>query len=149
MAWLKNVTGGTTSLKDLYRDKVLNGTFDDTCTGTPKNNVCTINEGGCGVDTTNKIVYLYYDLTMNTSPSSSSWATLLEFSDNLSNYLPRYTANNRNTLIGLCTDSTSSNAKEIFIGYAGSGYARNMGIGYGQGASSGDRFIVYSAWSYQ
>lgn len=140
--------GGSMSLKDFYRDKVLNGTFDDTCTATVYSDRITLNEGKFGVDTTNHQVYFYYDFTIKATISSSSWGTIMTFPSNFSNYLPRYTTSARTNLIGALTDSSSSAVKNFFHGYASSSNARQFGLGYGQGATVNENYIVYGSWTY-
>ena len=140
--------GGTLTLKDYYKDKVLNGTFDDTVTATVQSSRITINEGGIGVDTTNRTVYLYYDITIATNMSSANnWYTLAALSSNLSSYLPKYTSST-NGMIGLITDGSSSNKKAFDIGYAGSSYTRTFNGQYNNTFTSGDRYYVYGSWTY-
>ena len=140
--------GGTTSLKDFYRDKVLNGTFDDTVTATVQSNRIVINEGGIGVDTTSKTVYLYFDITINANmTSSNNWYTLATLSNNLSTYLPSYTTSTKG-LICLNTDSSSDMVKSFDIGNAGSSYPRTLNGCYNNTFLTGERYYIYGSWTY-
>lgn len=143
------IGGGSMSLKDFYRDKVLNGTFDDTCTMTIYNDRLTINEGGCKVDTTEHKVYFYYDFTMLvTLTTTNTWHTLGSFSANYANYLPKYVSNNRQTMVALITDETSDKNSPFMTGYGSSSNPRTFGDTYGNVLTQGERYYVYGSWTY-
>ena len=140
--------GGTTSLKDFYRDKVINGGLTEV-TYTIYNNRLNISEGKLVVDTSNNTVYVYFDFTTTaTGGGSSTWATLLTFSSELSNYLPKFASNSRNNAVGITTDSSSDYNINFFIGYGSSNFPRTFGGAYGKAFAIGEHYIVYGSWTY-
>lgn len=143
------VGGGTSSLKDFYRNKVLNGTWDATVNWTINDGRMTINEGGYAVvDTTNRQVYFYVDFINNVAGASNDYRTLANFDAAMSNYLPKLATSSRNTLVNMTTDSTSSQAINFMIGYTGSTRPRLFGCSYGSLIAVNDRYIVYGSWTY-
>lgn len=149
MAYVRCSSGGGGSLKDFYRDKVLNGTFDVTLDMTPNTSRITVNEGGkIGIDTTNRIGYFYVDFTTLVASESNDWRFLGSFGSALSSYLPRFVSNTRNYQVGLTVDETSDSTPCCFLGYGGSGYARSFGSGYAETFAIGDRIIAYGSWTY-
>jgi len=141
--------GGTSSLKDLYRDKVLNGTFDVTLDMTPNTSRITVNEGGkIGIDTTNRIGYFYVDFTTLIASVSNDWRVFGSFGSAFSSYLPRFASNTRNYQIGLTVDETSDHNPCCFLGYGGSSNPRTFASGYAETFAIGDRLIVYGSWTY-
>ena len=141
--------GGTGSIKDIIRDKVLNGGFATEFPVTIYQSRYTINEGGkIVVDTDNRKCYFYIDMTMLQASSSSDWRSMGTFGSTISNYLPKNTANNRNTYVALICDDTSDNNVSSYVGYLGSSYSRNFGIGYAETFAINDRIILYGSWTY-
>ena len=138
--------GGTTSLKDFYRDKVLNGGLTSICTlatGTRAN----FNEGDVVVDTTKRTCYLYADFTILADrPSPSDYSSLLAVSGMSNTYLPRYTTNSRSNMVGLCCDDTSTRPCSTSFGYGASSY--RFIAGYGESLYKDDHIIVYGSWTY-
>lgn len=141
--------GGTSSLKDFYRDKVLNGTFDVTLDMTPSTSRITLNEGGkIGIDTTNRIGYFYVDFTTLVASASNDWRNLGTFGSALSSYLPRLATNSRNYQVALQVDETSDHKPCSFLGYGSSNSPRVFGTGYAETFAIGDRIIAYGSWTY-
>ena len=138
----------SSSLKDICRDKVLYGGYNEV-SYTIYSNRLTVNEGKLVVDTTNKAVYVYLDFTTLTSAGASNdWATLLSFSSELANYLPQYSASNRNNMVGLMTDTSSDDNINFFVGYGSSNNPRTFGGTYGKVFSANEHYIVYGSWTY-
>ena len=143
------IGGGMTSLKDFYRDKVLNGTFDVTIDMTPNAQRMTLNEGGkIGIDTTNRMGYFYIDFTTLVASVSNDWRVLGTFVSAISSYLPRLASNSRNEQVALIVDETSDSKPCCFLGYGGSSYSRSFGSGYAETFAIGDRIIAYGSWTY-
>lgn len=139
------------SLKNLYRNKVLNGGFSVEIPLSVTSDRMTINEGGkIVIDTTNKIAYFYIDMTALSGGASSNWRQYGTFSSDLANYLPKGASNNRNTMTFITNDGTSDKKDISFlIGYVSSSYPRAFGVGYGvTNIVANDRFYVYGSWSY-
>ena len=143
------VGGGTTSLKDFYRDKVLNGTFDATVNWTINAGRMTVNEGGyIGVDTTNRQAYFYVDFINNVAGTSSDWRKLADFDSALSSYLPKLATSSRNVLLDMITDESSTQKINFFLGYASSSNPRSFACSYGSLIAVNDHYIVYGSWTY-
>lgn len=139
------------SLKNLYRNKVLNGGFSVEIPLSVTSDRMTINEGGkIVIDTANKIAYFYVDMTALSGGASSNWRQYGTFSSDLANYLPKGASNNRNTMTFITNDETSDKKDISFlIGYVSSSYPRAFGVGYGvTNIEANDRFYVYGSWSY-
>lgn len=144
-----NSGGGTSSLKDFYRDKVLNSTFDATVNWTINAGRMTVNEGGyIGIDTTNRQAYFYVDFICNVAGTSSDWRKLADFGSTLPNYLPKLTTSSRNTLLDMITDESSTQKINFFLGYASSTNPRSFACSYGSLIAVNDRYIVYGSWTY-
>ena len=143
-------SGGANSIKDAIRDKALNGGFTEITTLTPFQSRVTLNEGKIVADTVNHIVYVYVDVTTNTSlGSGSDWAALFALDSTMANYLPVFIANNRQNAVPLTTDETSAaSTKAFFCGYVSTS-AYRLGMGYGQTVNSGERYILYTAYTYK
>lgn len=141
--------GGVSSLKDFYRDKVLNGTFDVTLDMTPNAQRITLNEGGkVGIDTTNRIGYFYVDCTTIVASVTNDWRVFGSFGSAFSNYLPRFASNTRNYQVSLTVDETSDSTPCCFLGYGSSSNPRVFGTGYAETFAIGDRIIAYGSWTY-
>lgn len=150
MAYIRSGNGGgVSSLKDFYRDKVLNGTFDVTLDMTPSTSRITLNEGGkIGIDTTNRIGYFYVDFTTLVASVSNDWRALGSFGSAISSYLPKLASNSRNYPVALIVDETSDSTPCCFLGYGSSSYPRTFGSGYAETFAIGDRIIAYGSWTY-
>ena len=64
MAFVRFPVVGNITLKDYYRDKVFNGGFTTEFSVTPYSSRISVNEGKIVIDTTNRIGYVYLDVTM-------------------------------------------------------------------------------------
>lgn len=138
--------GGMTSLKDYYRDKVLNGGLTSICTLSTAARA-TFNEGGVVADTANRKCYLYVDFSIIADRiNPSDYSTLLNVSGMSTDYLPKYLTNSRSNMLALSCDETSTRPYSVGFGYASSGY-RFIG-GYGQSLYANDSVIVYASWTY-
>ena len=144
-------SGGANSIKNVIRDKALNGGFTEITTLTPFQSRVTLNEGKIVADTVNHIVYVYVDITTNTSfGSASDWASLFVLDSTMENYLPTFTGNSRQNVVPLITDETSAaSTKAFFCGYGTSSYPYRLGMAYGQTVNSGERYILYTAYTYK
>ena len=152
IAGVKKGSSGTgNTIKSAIYDKVFNGGFTEITTLTPFQSRITLNEGKIVADTVNHIVYVYVDVTTNTSfGSASDWSALFALDSTMANYLPVFTANNRQNIVPLITDETSAvSTKAFFCGYASQSSAYRLGMAYGQTANSGERYILYTAYTYK
>ena len=136
--------GGSGTIKDIIKDKVLNGGYTSYTLTPYSSGRCTLNEGGVVDDTTNKIIYAYFDVTINASGATSDHWNLY------SNNMPRTkfprtvgSSNDNRTRETLLSDNTKT--LSIYSGGEALGY---IILGYGQGMTSGERIISYGAWSY-
>lgn len=138
--------GGMTSLKDYYRDKVLNGGLTSICTLSTTARA-TFNEGGVVADTANRKCYLYVDFSIIADRlNPSDYSTLLTVSGMSTDYLPKYLTNSRSNMLALSCDESSTRPYSVGFGYGSSGY-RFIG-GYGQSLYANDSVIVYASWNY-
>lgn len=149
-----NGGGGSSTIKDIIRDKVFNGGFTSICTLTPHLNRATLNEGGVVADTTNHRVYVYVDITINENSGSSSDYSQLFSLDNIStNYYPKYNTASRNNNVALTTDESSANPlRQFYFGYNAESYSNKIVLSYGSGSNAiktGERYILYTIYSYQ
>lgn len=137
------VGGGGGTLKDIIRDKVLNGGYTSYTLTPYSSGRCTLNEGGVVDDTVNKIIYVYLDITINQNGAINDHWNM--YSSNIpKNKFPKTVGSSddnrtRETLL-------SDNTKTFSIyNTSGTGY---IIVGYGQGLTSGERIISYGAWTY-
>lgn len=147
---MMSASGGGT-LKDIIRDKAFNGGYTEICTFTPYSNRCTINEAKAVADTVNHKVYVYIDMVnLFNYTTEAGWVQIVNI-NNLSNkYLPIYASSSRDNAVPLITDDSSDNPLLQWVfGYSTSGYGMRVYTGYGQKFNSGERYIVYAAYSYK
>lgn len=139
------------NVKDYIRDKVFNGGFTEITTLTPYSDRVTTNEGKIVADTLNHVVYVYVDFTTNSAfGTSSDWARTHTLTSGIANYLPIYNASTRQSNLPLFTDeSSANNTKQFFYGYGMSGATYVMGLAYGQTVNSGERYILYTMYTYR
>lgn len=139
------------NVKDYIRDKAFNGGFTEITTLTPHSSRVTTNEGKIVADTLNHVVYVYVDFTTATNfGSSSDWASVYNLTSDLLNYLPVYFANSRQNNIPLFTDESSDvNTKNFVCGYGVSGQTYKLALSYGQTVNSGERYILYTMYTYR
>ena len=146
--------GGSSSLKDIIRDKVLNGGYTPICSFSAYQSRVTINEGGMVADTTNHRVYLYVDFTSNANVGSASDYTSMILFDNIStNYYPVYDTSSRTNNMPLITDESSANPKrQFYFGYNTSSYSNRIVLSYGSGTNAvktNDHYILYATYTYK
>ena len=146
MASLPMVASGANSIKDAIYDKAFNGGFNTTYTLSDAGySRASVNEGRVAIDTTNRRAYLYADFTATaTTGSAGDWNTLKIDNFN-SNYYP---ANNNGaaTPMPLLTDDTSTTPTKRWLLRTDAVITNPKGGT--PGYNSGDRFIVYGAWTY-
>ena len=134
-----------TSLKDAYKNKV-NEAGLTTIFLTPYSSRSTVNEGKVAVDTTNHIVYLYADFTVDSTQGTSDYYALLSIPGMATSYLPQRTSTTRESQ-SLTTDPNSSVAtKSWFVWVSGSDI--RISIHKGQGVTQGEHYIIYGSWNY-
>ena len=144
--------GGT--IKDSFRNKVLDGGLTNIATLTVYNSRISISESGVVADKTNHTVYVYVDFTANGNyGQSSDWAGLAEITsvsgENISNYIPRGTQGGHTSNICLITDESSDNPTNLFIfGDISTQYPHRFFIPYGVYITTGQHYIVYGAYTY-
>ena len=148
--------GGLGTIKDIIRDKVLNGGYTSICTLTVFPGRATINEGGVVADTTNHRVYVYVDFTADANfGSSSDYANVLTLTGISTNYYPIYgaTLTSRKNTLPLITDEDSSNPlRQFAFGYNDDSYPNRILLAYGSGTNAvttGQRYILYTAYNYK
>lgn len=144
-------SGGGGTLKDIIRDKAFNGGYTEICTFSPYSSRCTINEAKAVADTVNHKVYVYIDIVnLYTYTTGAEWVQILTI-NNLSNqYLPVYASSDRNNAVPLITDDSSDNPLlQWAFGYSISTYGMRVYTGYGQKFNSGERYILYTVYSYK
>lgn len=146
--------GGSSTIKDIIRDKVFNGGFTSICTLAPHLNRATLNEGGVVADTTNHKVYVYVDITINENlGSSTDFIQLLSLNNISTNYYPKYNTSSRNNNVALMTDESSANPlRQFYFGYNAESYSNKITLSYGSGSNAiktGERYILYTTYNYQ
>ena len=138
--------GGMTSLKDYYRDKVLNGGLTSICTLSDATRA-KFNEGGVVADTTNRTCYLYVDMTILTDRvNPSDWSGLLTVTGMSTNYFPKTSTSSRSTSVPLITDESSSHILACVFGVVSSN--SRFYASYGERLYANDHIIVYASWTY-
>lgn len=148
MCSLRKVGGGGGTLKDIYRDIVLNGGYTSYSL-TPWSSRASLHEGGIVVDTASKTAYLYVDFTiLQNLTTASTWFYIFAASDTLLNYMPKYQTNTQNNDVGLSTDSSSSHNKPFMFGYGSATQKITLSGEWGQTYNNGDHYIVYGSWTY-
>lgn len=145
-------SGGT--LKDVFRNKVLNGGLTNIATLTPTVSRVTLNESGIVADKTSHTLYVYVDFTVNTNfGSASDWASAInivaESGEVWTNYLPRTYTSNKKNCINLTTDEESSDPTKVFmLGYVDSTYKDRIFAPYNVTVTAGQHYIIYGAYTY-
>lgn len=138
--------GGTTSLKDFYRNKVLNGGFTSFATfqsGTR----ATLVEGDAVVDTANRRVWVYAEFnTLVDRASPSDWSTILMTSTSSTTYMPKYKTSSRSNNVGLICDESSDRNYAMNFGFGSS--VLGLILGYGDSLYKNEHVIVYGSWTY-
>lgn len=134
-----------TSLKDAYKNKV-NEAGLTTIFLTPYSSRSTVNEGKVAVDTTNHIVYLYADFTVDSTQGTSDYYALLSIPGMSTSYLPQRTSTTREAQ-SLTTDPNSSVATKSWFAWV-SGSDVRISIHKGQGVTQGEHYIIYGSWNY-
>lgn len=145
-------SGGT--LKDIIRDKVLNGGYTPICTLSAFQDRATLNEGGMVADTENHRVYVYVDFTAEANfGSAGDYASVFLFNNISTNYYPVYNDGTRANSMPFFTDDASVNPQmEFYFGYNTGSYSNRIVLAYGAGANAvktGDRYILYAAYTYK
>ena len=153
--WQRAMNGGSGgTLKDVFRNKVLNGGLTNIATLTVYNSRISISESGVVADKTNHTLYTYIDFIANDNlGQSSDWAGLAEITsvsgENISNYIPKGTQGSRTSNICLITDESSDNPTNLFIfGDISTTYPHRFFIPYGVYITTGQHYIVYGAYTY-
>lgn len=146
MAYLPMISGGgANSIKDAFREKVFNGTWDYTYSMSGYNGRASVNEGRIVVDTTNKCAYLYADFEcLTTQGSSGNWDTITV--SGFSHYYPANDQGSTTDMPLLCDDSSTVPSKRWCFRTDGV-IANSKGDGRA-GYTAGDHYIVYGAWTY-
>ena len=134
------------SLKDFYRDKVLNGGFTSFATF-QSGARATLVEGDAVVDTANRRVWVYAEFnTLVDRVSPSDWSTILATSTTSTTYLPKYKTSSRSNCVGLMCDESSDRAYSMCFGYGSS--AIGIILGYGESLYKNEHVILYGSWTY-
>ena len=140
---------GGGSIKDMIREKALNGGFSTSYTLSGYQSRCVVNEGKLSVDTDKKICYLYCDFTMSTTASSASWVGLAKFSSQVpSTYRPIDFENVSINGFELINDDAAGITQKrccYIQNYQNESY---IGTGYGTTFNDGEHHIVYAMWTY-
>ena len=148
MGIIKGGTGGG-SIKDMIREKALNGGFSTSYTLSPFNDRTEKVTGKLSVDTDKKICYLYCDFTMKTTASSASWVGLISFSSQVSSsYRPIDFENNSVNSFELINDDTAGITQKRCCYIQNYQNASYIGTGYGTTFNDDEHHIVYAMWSY-
>lgn len=151
MAWYR-CGNKKTSLKDIFYNKVFNGgytTYAITAYGSPAR--CTVNEGQVAVDTANKTVYVYVDLTViNENKIANDWWTVTYCGNLDLSYLPMGMASTtkKDYHQALITDENSPAYKPIIALLHDTTQGIVLMSPYGYGLTIGDRYIAYGSWQY-
>lgn len=152
MAFIRSgkCAGGGGTLKDVYRDIVINNPNGFTSYSlAPYSGRVTIAEGSVVVDETNHTVYVYADYTVNSNqPTTSAYSmmTITGFSTNLMPYVYSSTSLVRGYAT-LTTDDSSTNSTKSLVVFNSSGTPSILRAS-GQGATANDHYIIYGSWKY-
>lgn len=145
---------GSGTLKDVFRNKVLNGGLTNIATLSVYSSRISISESGVVADKTNHTLYTYIDFIANGNyGQSSDWAGLAEITsvsgEDIRNYIPRGTQGGHNSNICLITDESSDNPTNLFIfGDISTTYPNRFFIPYNVYITTGQHYIVYGAYTY-
>ena len=151
---VKMETGGSggSTLRDIIKNKAFNGGYTEICTFSPYDvggSRCIINEAKAVVDTINHKVYIYIDLNTLMAYEGGGWVQIININNLSDQYLPIYDTSSRNYSLPLITDEESSNPLlQWAFGYISS-YGMRVYTGYDQKFNSGERYIIYTAYSYK
>lgn len=141
--------GGNATLKDVYRDIVLNSSLTQNSL-TVYSGRCTLSEGAWVDDTANKTIYVYADFTINGAQSSGTNQLIMTLANMTSNKRPYVYAADSATRgqATLTTDNSSSNTNGFVAYLFSTPSAVGITLPNGLGAADGDHYIVYGSWNY-
>ena len=137
------------NLKDVYRDLVMNHTYDVEYTFNVISNRTSFNEGKVGINTTTHDVHIYADFETLQNLGSGDWYEALSTDTGIANYEPKQhdSTIDPQTLI---TDGTSTDRVNWWIGKSPSSATNSAGIWIQKGKTfaADKHYIVYGSWTY-
>ena len=138
--------GAVSSLKDAYRNKVMNSVGVGVIEYAAYDGRCELNEGRMIYESATNSVYVYFDFTMLTTMSSSDYWTLLQAVGSPgTSYLPVRSDNTRGDN-SFDTDSSSTVPSNSFFVRTTS--TLDIAIHKGHTLTLGDNYIIYGSWQY-
>lgn len=146
MAYIPMTIGGKMSLKDIYKDIVINNPngyteYNITTYSATRN---TVDVGKVVVDTTKKTCYIYAEITILQNIAANDYH-FMGIINNLSSSCQPKSTSSSSISASLTTEQGSK-------GFA-AGYWSQYGFvffkAYGNSLSANDKYTVYGSWMYQ